>query len=110
MIRSRTLLALGIAALPFVVQAQTANTPGGSASTGTPIEQTKTAPGKLAPGTTATSPSATNPEGSLPSKGSSSSMKKSDSKMSGPGKTAATPPAGEVPTYPAPAKDGTPTK
>ena len=92
------LLAIGLIATPLAVLAQTANTPGGQASTGSAID--KSAPN--VPATTATSPDMTNPSGSLPPK-SGKTMKKPL------GKSNTTQP-GDASTYPAPAKDGTPTK
>ena len=117
---SKTIVSLSLASLtlcmPLIASAQTADTPGGQASTGTPIEQK---PGKAAsPGSTATTPSATNPSGSL-SKGHSmtpnaDTTMTNKSGMSKSGKATTdksnkTEP-GDVPTYPAPARDGTPTK
>ena len=65
MTKTTTLLAAAlIASLPLIGVAQTANTPGGQSSTGTPLDQTKTDPGKIAPTTTTTSPTTTNPAGS----------------------------------------------
>jgi hypothetical protein len=91
------LLAATIAAFPLLVAAQTANQPGGQASTGTPLDQTNK-PENTTPKTTSTSPDANNPAGSLPAKPKHHATKK------------ATTQTGDVPTYPAPAPDGTPTK
>lgn len=64
MTKTTTLLAAAlIVSAPLAAVAQTANTPGGSASTGTPLDQTRTDPGKIAPATTSTSPTTTNPAG-----------------------------------------------
>ena len=111
MTRIPSLIALTLAALPLLAQAQTANTPGGQAATGTPIDQTRTTPGKNAPSTTATSPSANNPTGTLNKGSDAMSTDGGDVKAKTNRKPAkSTAPAGDVPTYPAPAKDGTPTK
>ena len=40
----KTLMTICLASLPLLADAQTANTPGGSASTGTPLEQAQTTP------------------------------------------------------------------
>lgn len=118
MLPIRTLIASAVLTLPLAVAAQTANTPGGQAATGTPLDQTKSSPQKSTPATTSTTPDATNPSGSLShgmsnsTSGSGSSMSKSKTRNTdqmGKGTTTAAP-AGDVPTYPAPAKDGTPTK
>ena len=117
----RTLvLAAAVAALPLAVSAQTANTPGGSAATGTPLDQTKGAPQKSTPATTQTTPDTTNPSGSLPSKGASSvgangttttdTTDSTKASRRAARKAANTTKPGDVPTYPAPAVDGTPTK
>lgn len=118
--KMRTVLALTLVVAPLAVMAQTANSPGGSAATGTGLDQTKPSGQRSSgpTGDTATNPGMTNPGGTL-NKGTSSSTTGSSmsdttpsgkSKMKGPkGKANETAP-GEVPTYPAPAKDGTPTK
>ena len=106
MMKTRLAATLLVAALPLMLHAQTANTPGGSVSTGTPLDQSKSAPQKTTPSTTATSPTATNPSGSTSTDGKAArKARRSSAAKDG----TATPP-GDVPTYPAPAKDGTPTK
>lgn len=124
----RTLIALAaavlpLATLPLAASAQTANTPGGSAATGTPLDQTKPMSQPGPTGNSATSPNATNPGGTLTrgaspavtgapatTTGAMSDTTTGKSKMNrSKGKANETAP-GEVPTYPAPAKDGTPTK
>ena len=89
MTKTKTLLAALIASVPLLVHAQTANTPGGSASTGTPLDQTKTDPGKIAPPTTSSTPTTTNPSGTM-SKGSSTMSKEGMSKTNKPGDKATT--------------------
>ena len=101
MIRKQALVALALCATPLLVLAQNTNTPGGQASTGTPIEQTKSSSQKPM----ATSPSGTGANGTSSTAGDGTAMKK---KARAKAKDA--PPAGDVPTYPAPARDGTPTK
>ncbi len=112
---SRLIAALALTCAPLIVSAQTAGAPGGQASTGTPIEQK---PGvgaaPTAPGSTATSPNATNPGGNLSKTPSTTpnDMSKSTSMQKGKptgDKSSSTAP-GDAPTYPAPARDGTPTK
>ena len=124
-----TFVAIPLAVASFAASAQTANTPGGSAATGTALDQSKPT-GTMAPtGNTATNPSTTNPGGTLnksaPATGGtmapSSTMAPSGSmapagttNSSGTARTnsgkANTTKPGDAPTYPAPAKDGTPTK
>ena len=120
----RTLLiAAAVAALPLAASAQTANTPGGQAATGTSLDQTKSSPPRATPKTTQPTPDATNPSGSLPARGTtpaadvnSSTTVTTDTTASTKAsrraarKAANTTKPGEVPTYPAPAPDGTPTK
>lgn len=112
--------ALPLATLPLAASAQTANTPGGSAATGTPLDQTKPM-GQSAPtGNSATSPTATNPGGTLSrggaastpgtTTGSMSDTTTGKSKMNRSKGKANETATGDVPTYPAPTKDGTPTK
>ncbi len=101
----RTAVAAAFLVLPLLASSQTANTPGGSASTGTPLDQTRSSPSSNAPATTSTSPSTTNPTGAVtksPTKSGKirNALKKSDKST----------PLGDEPSYPAPAKDGTPTK
>jgi hypothetical protein len=93
----RTLVAIGIVTASFGAFAQTANTPGGQASTGSALDQTNKSSEKTLPKTTATSPDETNPSGAL----TKSHTHKAKTKPTAPG---------DVPTYPAPAPDGTPTK
>jgi hypothetical protein len=101
--RMYTLFAAASAAVPLIVAAQTANTPGGEAATGSGLDQTKNAPQKTTPKTTQTAPDATNPSGTLPSKDTKASRHALR-------RDAAKTETGDVPTYPAPARDGTPTK
>lgn len=100
MIRKQTIVGLILSAAPMLVLAQNSNTPGGQASTGTPLEQTKTSSQKPAfnkkPKMNATDTSSDSSEG----------MRKPKRRA----KTANPTPSGDVPTYPAPATDGTPTK
>ncbi len=103
--RIRLSLGLLAAAVPFVVAAQTANTPGGNASTATPLDQTKSAPGSTAAGATQTTPDATNPSGSLPAK-----KKRHPLKAVGHASSNNSTAPGDVPTYPAPNEAGKPTK
>lgn len=99
MIRKQTLVGLILCAAPLVVVAQNSNTPGGQASTGTPLEQTKTSSQKPAfhkkPKMNATDTPGDSSEGM--------------SKPKRRAKAANPTPSGDVPTYPAPAPDGTPT-
>jgi len=90
-------IALGFATVSVSALAQTANTPGGQAATGSALDQTTTTPQRNVPKTTATSPDQTNPSGAV--------TKTRTHKT----KTNPTEP-GDAPTYPAPAPDGTPTK
>ena len=94
------LIGLILSAAPLVVLAQNTNTPGGQASTGTPLDQTKTSSQKPAVDKSTTT---TNPDAMSNSTGGSMAKTKRP-------KTTNTTPAGDVPTYPAPARDGTPTK
>jgi hypothetical protein len=97
---------IAVASLPWIVQAQTANAPGGQASTGTPLDQT-TSPQTAAPKTTKTAPSTTNPTGSTSATDASSTAKTPKTRRS---MKANDNPPGDVPTYPAPAPNGAPTK
>lgn len=107
----RTLLAVGIAAASFTAVAQTANTPGGQAATGTPLDQTNSTPAKTTPKSTSTTPDATNPSGSVTHGTPSTSTTGAPMRTSpATGKATTAVPPGNVPTYPAPARDGTPTK
>lgn len=103
--RIRMSLGLLVAAVPLVVAAQTANTPGGSASTGTPIDQTKSAPGSTAAGSTQTTPDATNPSGSGAKK-----RKLHAPKLQSHASAKNSTKPGDAPTYPAPTASGQPTK
>jgi hypothetical protein len=96
MFRKHTLVGLILGAAPLLVLAQTTNTPGGQASTGTPLEQTKTSSQKPA-SDNAMSPTSTSSDGTA--------MKKKSRR-----KAKNTQQTGDMPTYPAPAPDGTPTK
>jgi hypothetical protein len=107
----RHLLIAALVATPVAVSAQTANTPGGQAATGSGLEQSNTNNAQRAtPGRTATSPDMTNPSGSLPARDSTTNATtttpKTTTRHRATNKTA----PGDVPTYPAPAPDGTPTK
>ena len=62
------LLATGAVVMPVVGTAQTANTPGGSASTGSALDQTQGAPARALPRRTQTATDLTNPTGTLPAK------------------------------------------
>jgi|GEM_PF-4241572 len=62
---AQRIVAIGLVALPLAAFAQTANTPGGSAATGTPLEQDKISPARTTPKTTATTPTTANPTGTL---------------------------------------------
>ena len=98
----RPSLAIAIASLSLAAFAQTANTPGGQAATGTQLDQTTKSP-QNAPKTTATTPDATNPTGSTTPGHTTGTTGTSP-------RTANHTAPGDAPTYPAPAKDGTPTK
>ena len=98
--RKQVLIGLILSAAPLVVLAQNTNTPGGQASTGTPLEQTKTSSQKP---TFNKSTKTTNPDAMSNTTGGSMAKTKRS-------KTPNATPAGDVPTYPAPAPDGTPTK
>lgn len=100
MIRKHTLVGLVLSVAPLLALAQNTNTPGGQASTGTPLDQTKTSSQKPA---TDKSTSTTTPDAKSSGSGTMANRK---SKTKASGQT----PAGDVPTYPAPAPDGTPTK
>lgn len=108
--------ALALVALPLYAGAQTANTPGGSASTGSSLDQTNGAAQKAAPATTSTATSMTNPKGSLPKAdestepGSATTEASRNMKSTSRKNLGKTSKPGDVPSYPAPAKDGTPTQ
>ena len=106
--RKHALVGLILSAAPLLVLAQNTNTPGGQASTGSPLEQTKTSSQKPAfdKSTKTTNPdSMANTTSGTMANGSTGTMAKKPRN-----KTTSTTPAGDVPTYPAPAPDGTPTK
>jgi hypothetical protein len=94
-----------LVAAPIAVSAQTANTPGGQAATGSGLDQTTTNSQRATPGKTSTNPDMTNPSGSLPGKDTTADQKTTQRHRATNKKE-----TGDVPTYPAPAPDGTPTK
>jgi hypothetical protein len=61
----RLFAAAVIAMLPLSLSAQTANTPGGQAATGSGLDQTTKNPQETTPGRTRTNPDMTNPKGTL---------------------------------------------
>jgi hypothetical protein len=63
-----TAIAAAFVSVPLAVSAQTANTPGGQAATGSGLDQTTKNPQETTPGRTRTSPDMTNPKGKLPVK------------------------------------------
>lgn len=103
MIRKQTLIGLVLSVAPLLALAQNTNTPGGQASTGTPLDQTKTSSQKPAADKSTSTTSTTTPDATSNGGG---TMAKRKSKAKSSGQT----PAGDVPTYPAPTPDGTPTK
>lgn len=113
--RIHALLMASVCAAPLLVHAQTSNAPGGSASTGSPLEQSKSSPVNSTPSNTSTAPTTTNPSGSL-TKGAVKGSDHSTNAKGGEAMSKTKPTKGndvapgDVPTYPAPTKDGTPTK
>jgi len=102
------LLAATLVAVPLIVAAQTANTPGGQASTGTGLDQTKNAPQQTTPTTTKTTPDVTNPSGALPSKETIPAHTRAGRRALR--RDGARTEPDNVPTGPLPARDVTPTQ
>ena len=94
-------LAAAILCLPPTVAAQTANTPGGQAATGSGLDQTTKNPQETTSGRTRTTTDMTNPKGTMSPKDDDAKTKRGAANRTKPG---------DVPTYPAPAPGGEPTK
>ena len=95
------LLAAAVVCAPLTLAAQTANTPGGQAATGSGLDQTTKNPQENASGRARTTTDMTNPKGTMPQKDDDAKGKRGAANRTKPG---------DVPTYPAPAPGGEPTK